>query len=211
MPPSEVIGSGLEPPSRRPENGATVLAELGIEEPFALYLGRVDLNKGCAKLFRNFLRYTSQTSSPIPLVVAGRAVMEIPESPYIRALGYVSDRRRETLLSRARVVIMPSPYESLSIALLEGWNHGRPALVNGRCKVLRGQMVRANGGLYYDHPEEFAETLRFLVAHPDTASRLGRQGLEYVERNYRWPIVMQRIEEFLHQTVSKDWRDVGRL
>ena len=43
---------------------------------------------------------------------------------------------------------------------------GRPALVNGRCAVMRGQVQRAGGGLYYGAYEEFAETLTWLLAHP---------------------------------------------
>ena len=199
--PSAVIGSGLEPASSG--DGTSTLTDLGIDKPFALYLGRVDLNKGCATMFWNYLRYVSQSDSPIPLVVAGRAVMEIPQSPHIHALGYVSDSQRELLLSQADVVLMPSPYESLCIALLEAWNHGRPALVNGRCKVLRGQVIRANGGLYYDNPEEFGEAVRFLVEQPEIAAQLGRQGLRYVDQNYRWPIVMGKIEDFLHSIVNQ--------
>ena len=64
--------------------------------------------------------------------------MQIPEHPRIRSLGYVSDDLRRALLTHARVLVVPSPYESLSIVLLEAWNHGVPALVNARCKVLHG-------------------------------------------------------------------------
>ncbi len=206
-PPSEVIGSGLHPAAGEPADAESILARFGIEGPYALYLGRVDLNKGCASMFWNYLKYVASTESPIPLVVAGRAVMEIPKSPHIRALGYVSDEERETLLNRARLLVMPSPYESLSIALLEAWNHSRPALVNGRCKVLRGQVVRANGGLYYDNPDEFVETLGYLVENPDTADQLGRQGLEYVEKSYRWPVVMKKVEDFLQQLVANGQKD----
>src|SRR4026208_1244865 len=51
---------------------------------------------------------------------------------------------------------MPSPFESLSMVLLAAWNHGLPALVNARCKVLRGQVERANGGLYYANTTELS-------------------------------------------------------
>jgi glycosyltransferase involved in cell wall biosynthesis len=43
------------------------------------------------------------------------------------------------VLAGSRAFVHPSPYESLSMALLEAWKVGRPALVNGRCDVLRGQ------------------------------------------------------------------------
>ena len=92
---------------------------------------------------------------------------------------------------------MPSPYESLSMVLLEAWNHGLPALVNARCKVLRGQVARADGGLYYGNAVEFVAALDYLLDHPDAARQLGRQGLAYVDREYRWPIVVGKIEPLL--------------
>ena len=130
------------------------------------------------------------------------AKMRIPDHPKVRALGYVPDDLREALLSRAEVLIVPSPYESLSIVLLEGWNHGIPALVNGRCKVLDGQVRRANGGLSFRSALEFEEALAYLLARRDLRTALGRQGHQYVEQEYRWPTVMRRVESLLADVVS---------
>jgi glycosyltransferase involved in cell wall biosynthesis len=69
--------------------------------------------------------------------------------------------------------------------------------VNARCKVLRGQVERANGGLHYGNTVEFIAALDYLLDHPDIARRLGQQGLAYVDREYRWPIVMEKIERLL--------------
>ena len=91
-------------------------------------------------------------------------------------------------------LVVPSWYESLSIVLLEAWNHGIPALVNGRCKVLQGQVRRANGGLYYMFPAEFDEAADYLLGHPEQRAAMGRQGLAYIEREYRWPTVLSRVE-----------------
>ena len=123
--------------------------------------------------------------------------MPIPDHPSIRTLGFVEHDVREALLSRARALMMPSPFESLSMVLLEAWNHGLPALVNARCKVLRGQVERADGGLYYGNAVEFSAALDYLLDHPDAAAELGRQGLAYVDREYRWPTVMEKIERLL--------------
>ena len=120
--------------------------------------------------------------------------MQIPDNPRIRALGYVSDDVRRALLAHATALVVPSPYERLSIVLLEGWNHARPALVNGRCKVLAGQVSRANGGLSYRSAAEFNEALTYLLSHPTERETLGRQGLAYVEREYRWPTVLTKVE-----------------
>ena len=92
---------------------------------------------------------------------------------------------------------MPSRYESLSIVLLEAWNHGAGALVNGRCAVLKGQARRAEGALYYRDYDEFAHAVDRLLADPGLARQLGRQGQAYVEREYRWPHVIAKLNDLL--------------
>ena len=195
--PSAVIGSGLDPVAETVDLRS--LDALGLDDPFVLYLGRIDPNKGCQALIRHFLRYI-EGGRRVQLVMAGPASMPIPEHPQIRALGFVNDALREALLTRARALMMPSPFESLSMVLLEGWNHSLPALVNARCKVLRGQVQRADGGLYYGNAVEFIAGLDYLLDHPDESRQFGRQGLAYVDREYRWPIVMDKIERLLRAT-----------
>jgi glycosyltransferase involved in cell wall biosynthesis len=193
--PSMVVGSGIEPVSTAGMTRAPLDA-LGIPQNYLLYLGRVDRNKGCDALLENFQEYAS-TRADVVLVLAGPAKMQIPSNPRILALGYVSNDVREALLAHARALVVPSWYESLSIVLLEGWNHGIPALVNGRCKVLAGQVRRANGGLYYMFPAEFDEAADFLLNRPAERDAMGRQGLAYVDREYRWPTVLSRVETLL--------------
>jgi len=194
--PSTIIGCGLDPVARPPD--VSRLADLGIEDPFVLYLGRIDPNKGCDSLMRNFLRYVG-LGRRIQLVMAGPASMAVPNHAAIRALGFVDDEVRDALLARARVLLMPSPFESLSMVLLEAWNHGLPVLVNARCRVTRGQTSRADGGLYYRNVAEFEAALDYLLTHDETRRRLGTQGLAYVDREYRWPTVMAKLEALLEQ------------
>lgn len=191
--PSAVIGLGLEP-AVPADTGC--LSGLDLPTDYVLYLGRVDRNKGCHTLLDYFQEYAAE-SADVTLVLAGPAKMQVPDHPRIRTLGYVSHEVRAALLAQARALIIPSPYESLSIVLLEGWNHGVPALVNARCKVLEGQVTRANGGLYYRSSDEFREGLTYLLSNPAARDALGRQGRAYVEREYRWPVVLERVEAVL--------------
>jgi glycosyltransferase involved in cell wall biosynthesis len=123
--------------------------------------------------------------------------MQIPEHPRVRALGRVPDDLRDGLLSAATALVVPSPFESLSIVLLEAWNRGVPAIVNGHCAVLKGQVRRADGGLYYRSAAEFTEAVEVMRGHDDDRRTMGRQGLAYVEREYRWPAVLGRVEALL--------------
>jgi len=194
--PAAVIGTGLEPPPS-PE-ADTVLARHAIPRDFVLYLGRVDRNKGCHTLLEHFRTYAdSFAADDLALVLAGPLKLRVPDHPRIKALGYVSDDLRTALLSHARAMVVPSPYESLSMVLLEAWNRGLPALVNARCAVLYGQVRRADGGLYYRTGAEFTAALDYLLDRPDEARTMGAQGLAYVEREYRWPTVMEKIERVL--------------
>jgi glycosyltransferase involved in cell wall biosynthesis len=199
--PSCVIGCGVDPP---PPHGPGVdLAAIGISSPFILYLGRIEPNKGCDTLLEYFDKYLESGGPAVQLVMAGFPNMPIPSHPSIRCLGVVDEPLREALLANARLLVVPSPFESLSMVLLEAWNQRLPALVNGHCAVLHGQVVRANGGLSYRYATEFAATLAYLLNHPDVARQLGRQGQAYVEQEYRWPRVMEKIESFLEQSLGR--------
>ena len=73
----------------------------------------------------------------------------------------------------------------------------RPALVNGRCAVMRGQVQRANGGLYYSNRDEFVACLQLLLADGSLRASMGRNGRDYVRRNYRWETVLGKYERVL--------------
>jgi glycosyltransferase involved in cell wall biosynthesis len=188
---SAVVGMGLDPaPPAAPAPD--------MPTPYLLYLGRVDRNKGCDTLFEYFTDYAT-TRTDVTLVLAGPAKMIVPTHPRIVSLGYVSDQTRHALLGGAAALVVPSPYESLSIVLLEAWNHGVAALVNGNCAVLDGQVRRANGGVAYRSSREFAAALDYLLGHDDQRRALGAQGLAYIERDYRWPTVVARLEALIDQ------------
>ena len=198
--PAATIGIGIDPAPARQDIDR--LRAAGVEGDYVLYLGRVDRNKGCHTLLEYFEAYAASSSAAPMLLLAGPATMQIPEHPRIRALGYVSNELRETLLAHARALIVPSRYESLSIVLLEAWNHGVPALVNAECKVLEGQVRRASGGLTYRSAAEFHEALDCLVTNAEIRDQLGRQGFSYLEREYRWPTVLSRVERLLAEVAS---------
>jgi glycosyltransferase involved in cell wall biosynthesis len=199
--PAAVVGSGLEPAPPRPARAA--IDGLGVPPSYVLYVGRIDRNKGCHTLFEYFERHLDEGGTDTTLVLAGPATIPVPSHPRIRALGFVDNEVRDALLAHARALIVPSPYESLSIALLEGWNHAVPAIVNGDCDVLQGQVRRANGGLYYRSAKELSAALTWLLSHEAEARTLGSQGLAYVDREYRWPVVMERVERLLEDVRTR--------
>ena len=138
--------------------------KFNVRRPFALYIGRIDENKGCPELFSHFERYAVMYPHGLDLVLVGSSVLPIPKHPRIRHLGFLSDEDKFDALAAADLLIMPSQFESLSMVALEAWALGKPVLANGHCDVLRGQVIRSNAGLYYESFEEFAEALYLLEA-----------------------------------------------
>ena len=60
-----------------------------------------------------------QEGGDATLVLMGVKLMSLPEEPFIRFAGLLSDRERLQALEAATVVVCPSPYESLSLLALE--------------------------------------------------------------------------------------------
>jgi glycosyltransferase involved in cell wall biosynthesis len=202
--PSVVVGSGLNLPPSDPDLDFT--ARHGLDRPFILYVGRIDKNKGCVTLFAYFRKFLEETGENVDLVLAGAAVIPIPEHPRIRHVGRISEEEKVAALRQCRLLVMPSAYESLSIITLEAWKLGAPVLANARCQVLMGQCLRSNGGLFYHGYAEFAEGLKLLLGRPELATSLGRQGQAWVETECAWDTIEGRVENLLAQTGQREQR-----
>ena len=190
--PSVVIGSGVNLPEADP--ALDFRAKHGLQRPFVLYVGRIDRNKGAVTLFAYFRKFLEESGADVDLVLAGKSVVSVPEHPRIRHVGFITEEEKVAALRQCRLLVMPSPYESLSVITLEAWKLGVPVLANARCKVLMGQCLRSNGGLFYHGYAEFAEGLRLLLGQPGLAEALGRQGRDYVEREYSWETIDAKMD-----------------
>src|SRR5581483_5323403 len=110
---------------------------------------------------------------------------------------------RTDALAGAVALVQPSYFESFSMVLTEAWARRRPALVQGRCAVLDGQVRRSGGGLPYRGYAEFEAMVDWLVAHPAEARRMGEAGRRYVESRYDWDVVLRQYEHLLAGTVGR--------
>ena len=163
-----------------------------VRGPVAIYVGRIDQNKGCKELFEFFQGYLRDVSDKTTLVLIGNSLLPIPKHPRIRHLGFVDDADKFDALAAADLLLMPSYFESLSMVALEAWALGKPVLVNGKCDVLKGQCLRSNAGLFYENYAEFAETLRAIETNRWLAASLGRNGRQYFKEHYDWPVVVRK-------------------
>jgi glycosyltransferase involved in cell wall biosynthesis len=205
--PGVVVGIGSEIPERpRPER---FRQKYGITSRFALYVGRIDQNKGCNELFSFFLNGLQALPRGLRLVLIGKEILPVPEHPRIHHLGFLDDQDKFDALAAADLLLMPSYYESLSMVALEAWALGKPVLANGKCEVLRGQCIRSKAGLYYETQPEFVETLRAIAESRRLNEAFGANGREFFRRNYAWPVIEQKYLDVLATLKEQDARRVS--
>ena len=195
--PGVVVGVGSEVPATA--DPQRFRDKFRMTRPFALYIGRIDENKGCRQLFEYFSRYAATFPRGLDLVLIGSAIIPVPDHPRIHHLGFLDDPDKFDALAAADALIMPSYFESLSMVALEAWGMGKPVLANGRCDVLKGQCIRSGAGLYYESYEEFVETLYALESKGPIHARLGRNGREYFRVHYDWPVIERKYLDMLEQ------------
>jgi len=174
--PGVVVGIGSEIPER--SNPGRFRQKFDMRDRFAIYVGRIDENKGCVELFEFFEHYSASLADGMHLVLIGTPHVPIPKHPRIHHLGFVEDQDKYDAMAAAELLIMPSYLESLSMVALEAWAMGKPVLANAKCDVLQGQCLRSNAGLFYANYQEFA----WQGLH-GARRRFLRQVLEHVDVN----------------------------
>jgi glycosyltransferase involved in cell wall biosynthesis len=161
--------------------------------PFVLYGGRIEKGKGCEELFEYFNSYVSG-GGEASLVLMGVKLMPLPEEPFVKFAGLLSDIERGQALEAATVVVVPSPFESLSLLALEAFSVGTPVLANARSEVLVDHCLTSDAGLFYADRDEFGECLTTLVRDESLRAALGRNGRDYVRKHYRWDVILSKYE-----------------
>jgi glycosyltransferase involved in cell wall biosynthesis len=176
--------------------GAVFRRRHRLHGPFALYGGRIEAGKGCEELVEYFGTYASE-GGDAALVLMGVKLMPLPEEPFITFAGLLSDSERSQALEAATVVVVPSPYEALSLLALEAFSVGTPVLANARSEVLVDHCLASNAGLFYADRYEFVECLNTLVGDERLRAALGRNGRDYVRKGYRWDAVLAKYERMI--------------
>lgn len=200
---SAVVGLGVDinPPLA---DGNRFRAMFGLgDEPVLLYNGRIEPGKGTDELVRYFVEHKRRFPGPLKLVLVGPIIVEVDTHPDVICTGYVDVQTRLDAYAAAFAFVMPSYFESFSIALCDAWVVRRPALVNGDCAVLEGQARRSGGGLPYRGLAEFSAGLNRLIADPALSAEMGQAGRDYVVARYEWGQVAESYEQLLYRAINR--------
>lgn len=198
---AEVIGIGLD--VHPVGDGRRFRDAYGLgERPYLIFLGRIDPGKGSDEIYRYFVEYQRRFPSDLALVIVGEPVTRPDPHPDVVVTGFIDEQTKLDALAGSSILVQPSYFESFSLALCEAWVFRRPALVQGRCKVLAGQARRSGGALPYWGFSDFAESLTILREDPALRDRMGEAGRQYVVTNYQWDDILQRYEAFVSRVIA---------
>ena len=130
----DTVGVGIDIPEAADET--PFREKFGVPGPFLLYAGRIEPGKGCGELIENFLVFL-ESHPGLDLVLIGKRLMDIPDHPRIRYLGFVSPEEKNAAMAAAAATVHPSHLESLCMAALESLAVQTPILVQGQTDPLR--------------------------------------------------------------------------
>lgn len=188
-----------------PQAKALAIAGLGIDTTalsggatkgnYVLYLGRLSRGKGVDKLIEWFKR--ADPKSQLFLAGVKEAGVEWGDDPRIRYLGVLSDTEKIDYIRKARVMVNPSPLESLSLIVLEAAAACVPVLVNRQCEVFRYYEKEMPTVFGFEGFEEFREALH-KASNMDWTSAEGLSSLEksrrWVQDRYSWEAVLNKFK-----------------
>lgn len=194
--PYDVMGVGVDVPEKVDCNAFK--KKYGVDN-YLIYVGRIDLGKESPRMFDYFMEYKKRNNNSLKLVLMGKAVIDIPQHPDIINLGFVSEEDKFNGIKGAKVLILPSKFESLSISVLEAMKLSVPVIVNGRCDVLKGHCTKSNGGLFYNNFFEFEGALNYLLTHREEYQKMQENAARYVNTYFDWKVIMEKFDRMIER------------
>lgn len=164
---------------------------------YLLYIGRIDVSKGCDVLIDFFEKYKHESANDIRLIMIGKNFMDIKKDyNNIIFTGFVSDEDKDIYLKNCEALIIPSFYESLSLVTLEAMQYGKPVIANGDCEVLKDHIELSNAGFIYKDYNSFKNSLNKLYNLTESEKRhIAKRGIKYVKENYQWKNIINKFNK----------------
>jgi glycosyltransferase involved in cell wall biosynthesis/O-antigen/teichoic acid export membrane protein len=196
-----VIPNGVEPQQVAPSDR--------LDPASLVFLGRVEFkHKGLDLLLRAFAKIAPSVQSNLVIAGGGRDLErvrrlseELGLGHRIRLLGEVGGAEKSELLTGARLVCVPSRFETSSLVSLEAQASGTPVLAFD-IPALR-EVLAPEGGVLVPafDVESYANSMLQLVTAPERCRAMGKAGQQFVQR-FHWDEIAWRQERVYLEAVS---------
>ncbi len=201
-----VIPNGVEQLNGVEQPGVSVD---GLDKADLVFLGRIEMEaKGIDLLLRAFAEIAPSVNAD--LVIAGdgrdmervrRLAGELGVSDRIRLAGAVDGAAKAALLIGARLVCVPSRFETSSLVSLEAQASGTPVLAFD-IPALR-EVLAPDGGVLVAPFDigAYARAMLWLLNAPEQCRAMGEAGRQFV-RQFHWDAVASQQERVYLEAVS---------
>ncbi len=186
-----------------------LLGAVPAEDDYILFFSRIDIyTKGLDVLVKAFERL-SAAYPEMRLVLAGYAfdrfdalVSDYPPSlrDRIEYAGFVTGDEKVRLLSRAKIVVLPSRHESAPISILEAAACGKPVIVSDIPELDFVRKERFGLSFPSGSPRELSEKMAMLLEDGKERERLGRRGRDF-SRAFLWDHIAEQFESAMKEAL----------
>lgn len=137
----------------------------------------------------------------------GRIINDLPEKQQaqVTLLSDFPEADKPALLAACDLFVLPSGEESFGIAFIEAWA-GKKPVIGAKIGAVPSVIDEGVDGLLYTYedPASLAQTILYLLEHPQEGARMGAAGHRKVLENYTWPIMAGRVRSVYEQVLSQN-------
>lgn len=179
------------------------------ENPYFLFVGRLEVIKGLQTLIKVWERITDYD-----LLVAGTGDYEqqlreqAEDNPRIKFLGALSQKELGSLYFHAIASIVPSiTYETFGMIIIESFARKTPVIVRD-LGALPEVVNESNGGFVYQTDNELLEAVERISASPVLRSQLGENGYRVFVQNWSKEAHVKLYFDFLERTATRKFNKI---
>lgn len=194
-------------------------AEVGKEDGYVLYTGRLETRKGVVTLLES-ARCVCEKYPHIIFVLTGRGSTEKHLKKLVTSFGleqnfhfagYVNRNALLKYYQDAMIYVLPSYFESLPASLLEAMSCEVPSVATNVGDNSEVVIERETGFLIPPrNPEKLAEAILTLMEDEGLRKRIGANARKHIVNNYDWEIIADKIEKAYQVAIETHQRKARR-
>jgi len=177
-----------------------------------LYLGRINFKKGLDLLAQAFGRIARERAD-VHLLIAGpdsdgyaaKVRLWLSEQGVLDRTtftGMVEGEGKAAALAESAMFVLPSYTENFGIAVVEAMAASLPVIISNRVNIWR-EIAAARAGLVVNPDAgEVADAMRTLLAWPERAAEMGRNGKDLAWKQFSWESAGTRLMELYADVIS---------
>ncbi|MHA1651895.1 MAG: glycosyltransferase family 4 protein [Candidatus Helarchaeota archaeon] len=180
--------------------------------PYLLFIGRLEQEKGCDYLIKKFNILAKQNPS-VQLVFIGSGTLKsnlnkikkaLNCGDRIHILGVLHESQLCHLLKKANALILPSQFELMPTVVLEAWAAGCPVIVN-RFLGIHGFIHHKSTGLLFrlNNSSQLLVNIQELLRDQELKQKIIQNAKILVTTKYNAPHVVKQILKIYRKLIAR--------